>query len=551
MLATLGGDEAALARVVATLPVADRVTFQIDALAVRAENDAAGAMREALALDGSAAQQLALARLAAVLARRDVSSALSYAALIDDRELKSLYLSGAAAAWAEQDARAALAWLVSAVPSELSAAAAASALGAIALDDPNALLANAAALPPALRPVAQRSAILALADRDVEDAAAAIDVLGSGRNRSDIETAFAERFALHDPDAAIEWVMALDDRRAGLRGVLRGAAAHDYGQAIDIVLTVLRTEEPGYATYVMDSGSGDFASVADRILRSDLPEAQSKLEYLMGFWAQLDAEAAFNWTLANPDRIDAAVRSAVLGYAARDRPALVIASGEQASVAVVGGVAWSDPDLALAMLERYRGEPFYYEGVARIVSALAPSDPSRAAQLIEQVGNSSAIPVSAFAAVATGLAARDPAAAAIWVALLENGAARDVLVSNVTHIYARTDPEAALRWLLDMPESQGRDFGLQALLGTTGAASGAFATRALGAISDDGVREQAAVNTAAALARSDERAARRFMDEHIESPRLRQRAEQLISELRGGTDTDAVSMRRGVLDVPR
>jgi hypothetical protein len=92
---------------------------------------------------------------------------------------------------------------------------------------------------------------------------------------------------------------------------------------------------------------------------------------------------------------------------------------------------------------------------------------------------------------------------------------------------------------------------LQALLGTTGAASGAFATRALGAISDDGVREQAAVNTAAALARSDERAARRFMDEHIESPRLRQRAEQLISELRGGTDTDAVSMRRGVLDVPR
>src|SRR5690606_1098038 len=84
-LAELGNDEAALARVLATLPPADRVAFHIDALAVRAAQDPAGALRGALALDVDAARRLAVERLAETITKVDPTRALEQAALIDNR----------------------------------------------------------------------------------------------------------------------------------------------------------------------------------------------------------------------------------------------------------------------------------------------------------------------------------------------------------------------------------------------------------------------------------------------------------------------------------
>lgn len=551
VLAALGNDDAALSRVAAMLPEADRLSFRIDALARRAESDPASALGSALALDVSAARRLAIPKIAEAAAGVVPSRALALASLIGGRDLKALYVASVAGAWAQRDARAALAYLEAAIPSELSAKAAAGALNVIAASDQELLLRSLDSLSPALRPAARRAAILALAERDSQSALAELESFGPGRDVVELEAAVAERYALENPAAAVEWAKTRSNPLSALEGALRGAASADYDTAVDLAMQVLETEPIWSAFALVESGAGDFSQVADRLLGSNVPDADEKFRALMIRWPQVDAEAALEWAQANAGRLESSWLQRLTLDGGREAPELAIAMLDRVApdlrddwiAGVAGGLGAADADRALAFLARHRGEPGYEQGLNNVVDSLTASDPPAAARLVERTG------AGAAGRVAWGWAQHDPVAASTWVEGLEDAEMLRDGVANLALNWSRVDADAAMDWLLGLPDGRARDFGLQVSLQSATAATGSVDVRALDAIGDDQIREQAAMGALVVLGRSDPDGARRLVDEYIENPRMRREALRRIAALSGGTDT--VDFFSSGIDVPR
>jgi hypothetical protein len=551
VLAALGNDDAMISRVAAMLPEADRLSFRIDALATRAQDDPLSALRSALALDISAARNLALPRIAEVIASLDPTSAIAQASLINDRELKALYLASAAATWAEVDAPAALAWLETAVPSVLSAVSAAHSLEAIAARDHELLFESLDQLSPALKPVARRAAILALAERDPRAALAEFEALGAGRDVMELEAAVAERYALQDPAAAVEWAMARPESQSALEGALRGAAAVDYRMAVDLAMQILETEDIRPTFALVESAEGDFSQFANRLLASEVPEKDQKFQALMIRWPQVDAEAALAWTLDHADQIEQGWLVRLTLDGGREYPELAIAVVDRVPpdirddwiAGIAGGIAANDIDRAIAFLEQHRGEPGYDQGLASVADSMTSTDPIAAARFVDRTG------ARAAGRVGWAWAQQDPVAASDWVASLEDPEQRRDGISNLAANWSRTDPNAAITWLLDLPDDPARDWGIQTALQMSVLATGSLDRNILDEIGDEQMRTRAAVNSIVALGRSNADEARRLVDELIEDPGLRQQALQRIAEQSGGPD--AVSMFSSGVDIPR
>lgn len=551
VLEALGNDDAGLTRVAAMLPEINRVSFQIDALAARAQRDASSALRSALALDSSMARRLAVPRIAAAAAKLDPQDALAQASLIGNRELSALYVAGVAEAWATSDAAAALDYLVTAVPSALPAQTAAQALDAIAAIDHRLLLDNLESFSPALRPAARRAAILAMVERDAPSAIAAVASLGPGRERSELEAAVAERYGLENPEAAIEWAKTLPESQSAIEAVLRSAASTDYDAAVDLALTALETEPIWPAFALVESGAGDFSQVADRLLASDLSDVDSKMQQLMVRWPQIDAQAALEWAVDHAERLERTWLGRLTVDGGREYPELAIGALDSIPLdlrgdwiaGVAGGVAATDADRALAFLEQHRGQPGYDDGLESVAISIASSDPAGAARLVDRTG------ARAAGRVAFAWAQQDPRAAAEWAAGLDDPDLRMDAIMNLGANWSRTDPDAAIAWLIDLPEDIGRDAGLQAALQIATATTGSLDLRALDAIGDDRMRGQAVVSAATVLARSDPDEARRLVERHVEDADLRQQALQRIAEQARGTD--AVNLLSSSVDFPR
>jgi hypothetical protein len=423
VLDALGNSDATIARVASRLPAQDRMSFRIDALALRADTDAAGAIRSAVAFETSAARQLALARLAEVTTSRDASIALAQVVLIDDPELKTAYLAQVAGTWASLEPEAALAWLEANVPATLSADAAAAALDAIAASDAHLLLENLGRFSAALQPLARKSALVALVAQDPQAAIAELALVGPGNDRNTLERAFGETYALENPKAALEWAQTLADSRRALEGVFRGAAFVDYEAAVNLAMN---TFVAGRAQAVnanstpiivsinglMDSNAGDFGKVMDGLLAADFPERTDTINTMLVRWPQLDGAAALDWALDNDNltRIDRSLNTFPAGNAARVSPELAVAALDRVPSAfhddwvrsIGAGMAVVDIDGALAFLDARRDEPGYLPAMGFVAERLGATDPAAGAAILARfddpaVGNHTLAFVSSWA----------------------------------------------------------------------------------------------------------------------------------------------------------
>src|SRR5690606_10213838 len=440
----------------------------------------------------------------------DASTALAQAALIDDPELGVDYLARVASAWAEVDPDAALAWLEANVPANLPAAEAAAALDAIAAHDARALLERVDRFSTTLRPVAEQASILALVGDDPSGALAALANVGPGNNQRELERAVAETYAREDPTAALEWARTRTDLRSfALAGAFRGAASVDFAFALDRFMTEATTDPAlqadGSAQLIrsvfalLDSGAGDFGTVADRLFAADSPELQLTLTTLAQQWMQVDGVSVLEWALDGGfpklgELGDRQLIRALAASSARAAPDRAVAAIDRLPAALredwidtlATGLANIDTDSALAFLDAHRNEPRYAAAIAGVVEKLGATDPQRGVRIIAEVFGGKFDRLSSFVGA---WAAREPAAAATWAATLEDPELLMLAVENVTMSWSRTDSEATLRWLLRLSNDAARDQGLERLLVTT-AASGTLDRRALRAVSDAN-REQA------------------------------------------------------------
>lgn len=556
VLAALDNTDESIERVAAALPEIERVAFRIDALGVRGETDAAGAIRGALKLATHAERRLAIARIAEAAAGADASIALAQTALIDDPELGVDYLARVASTWAEVDPDAALAWLEANVPANLPAAEAAAALDAIAANDARALLERVDRLSSTLRPIVERAAILALVGDDPSAAIAALANVGPGSNQRKLEEAVAETYAREDPTAALEWAKTRTDPRSfALAGAFRGAASVDFAGALDRFMTEAATnpalQADGSAQLIrsvfalLDSGAGDFATVADRLFAADSPALEPTLTTLVQQWMQADGAAVLEWALdggfSKLDRLgDRALIRGLAGSSARAAPDRALAAIDGVPISLRGdwvealapGIARIDTDAALAFLEAHRGEPGYATAMSRVLEDLGRSDPATGAAIIADTFDGK-LAFGSSSQFVTAWTARDPAAAAAWVSSLDDSESLLIGVLSVATAWSSADPEAALRWLLGLSNEAARDEGLSRYLIAT-AASGSLDTRALRALSDAS-REQAAIAALVAVGRRDPAAAQGLIEEHVSTAAGRREAERALSETAAGT----------------
>src|SRR5690606_20717748 len=126
----------------------------------------------------------------------------------------------------------------------------------------------------------------------------------------------------------------------------------------------------------------------------DTPNARNLINQSLSLWTRIDPDAATAWAFANLDRLDQAALGQMAADFARSRPAdaeRVLASlppERRGSwiAAMAGVIVRSNPNDAIAFVERYRGQPGYEQGFNAALRGVARTDPRRAVRLLVDAG---------------------------------------------------------------------------------------------------------------------------------------------------------------------
>jgi hypothetical protein len=257
----------------------------------------------------------------------------------------------------------------------------------------------------------------------------------------------------------------------------------------------------------------------------------------LSLWTRSDPEAAAAWAFANLDRLDQATLRQMAADFARTRPAdaeRVLASlpPERRGIwlaAMVGAIGQSNPDNAIAFVERYRGQPGYAEGLNEALRGVARTDPQRAMRLLTDAGR---VPAGETLMLIAGSWVRlDPEAAGDWALGLADGDQRIRAVRAVAATWAERDTEAR-EWVLGLPRGAVRDAALDALLfdeRSPGTAAGTLSPMLLDAYSSDSARQRGVGRAAVMIGRRDADAALLLLDAHVSDPEIRKQTEELLA----------------------
>jgi len=402
--------------------------------------------------------------------------------------------------------------------------------------------------------------LLRIAEADPERGAAFAQNLPPGPERSAALQQIAVSYARKDATAAFGWAQRLDPPQPEIvQQVISFVAASEPLRAFDLVGSL--AEPARMRAYYMIIGGGygrDQRQVEQLAARvAALPDSQNKqalLTSLLTSWAQGpgNVKPALDWALAHSAGLppEAFLQ---LGYSlAQSDPEAASAYLDRVPSAARGGwigaIAFgyvrSDPQRALAFVERFRGDPAYDGAATALVQQLASIDPPAAARLLASVTTRPANSFGTEIQIAREWAQRDPQAAATW-ALDLPPTQRGMAMNMIGEAWSQSNPGAARSWALGLPPSDKRDFALGVALRAQG--PGAPDAAILAAFSDDRQRQAALMTTIMMTATTDAPLARRLIDEQITEPQLRARAEEMIDNVtRGGMILPTTGIRSPV-----
>ena len=559
MLDIFGNDADGIERVAEALPAADRISFEADAMLLRAETDPTGVLRDVLAMQDYYGRTLLLSRLAAVAALVDPRGALEQAAAIDEYAQRRSFLNAVLSTWAAQDPEAVFAWLETAEIRDLPESAAV--YQALARDDPDRLFAMLDGLPPTVQTNAKRAAMQVLAETDPNAAIAQLATMPPGQERDQLLTTIGQVYGRQNPDLALAWVRTLPPAQAQnvMRSVIMGIMNVNPERAVDIVIAELEGAGQGrafadgnplsllmsmstLAASAAASGNGaDFGRIADRLLTVNNPQVSSAITSMVGTWAQQSPDEALRWALANVERLDRqAFEQMAQGIARADSARalgmlnqLPPAQRPQWLAGVVQQMALNDANRAIEVVGQYRGQPEYAPAYNAMVLAVAQNDPPRAAGLLRDAppGNP-AQSTTAYMQIATTWSRSDPVAAADWAVGITDPQAQQRAISSVTQNWAQRDAPAAERWLRDMSPGATRDAAANSFV-TAVAQTGRFDPQMLSIFSTEQAAQNAAASAARAIGRTNAQEARRLLAAHVTDERLRQSVEDYLARSGG------------------
>ncbi len=386
-----------------------------------------------------------------------------------------------------------------------------------------------------------------IADTDPERAAMFAQSLPTGPERSMALQQVVMRYTQKDATAAFQWAQRLDPPQPDLvQSVISFVSASEPLRAFDLVGSLAEpARTQAYFTIIGNGFNRDqrqFEQLAARV--GALPDSQNKqvlITSLLTSWAQGpgNVKPALEWALAHSAGLPPEAFMQ-LGYT------LVQSDPEAASAyldrvpsaardrwigAIAFGYVRSDPQRALAFVERFRGDPAYDGAAAALAQHLVSIDPPAAARLLASVTTRPANGAGIEIQIAREWAQRDPQAAATW-ALDLPPTLRGVAMSMIGDTWGQSNPSAVRAWALGLPPSDKRDFALGAALRAQG--PGAPDASVLAAFSDGRLRQAALMTTIMMTATTDVPLARRLVDEHITDPRLRPQAEEMVENVARG-----------------
>ncbi len=566
VLDVFGNDDRGVARVAAALPEADRLGFEIEAMAARARQDPTAALMDLLAVQGSPARSFGGARVAAAAVRVDPLRAVTDAALIENDASRASYLGAVIRNWTEVDPDGVFAWLESLTGDPDSASDPvrvllqeqglfASLLSQVADSDPERLLAMVDQLPVAMRTQALRGGLQALAAIDPLQALARLDQLPVGQDRNSTLQTVARAYARQDPAAALAWARALSPpSEQALRAVINGIAAVNIDQAIDIVEFELAGQSSGAAQNLASAvasgllsrvalssvDSAEVIRVANRLMQIDDPRLRTSMMSMTTMWASRDPEAALGWMSGHAEQIEPQLFSMVGQTVAQsdlDAALQFLATlpagqaRENLFQGVAAGIASQSMDRAVVFLDAHRGQPGTDAAWSAVVMQAAWSDPVAAAGLFERAGTSTQL-MQIAPTVATALARQDPLRAAQWAQGLGDEQARSTATAGVVSAWAMQDADAAAQWVRTLPVGAARDRALAGYLSAS-AADRTLDTSVLSGFSSDIARQEAVGRAIVQIGQRDPREARQLMERWITDPVLRQQTEQSLARSGG------------------
>jgi len=567
VLDVIGNDADGIERVAASLPDADRLSFEIDALLARAEDDPMAALEETFALDRLSVQRLVQLRLAETVARLDPQASLAQAGRIENPSTRTAFIANVLGAWARIDADAVFDYIAGPGRGRFTEQDMAYVVSILGAADPKRLQESLDLFSPVNRRNAERRIIQSMARTDVGAALERLASLPSGPDSDSMRRSIAGEFGRQDPEGALAWARTLapPDEQV-FEDVVRGIARTDIDRALDVIIdevqdptSVFRDTMPSPASLLLSalSGSPDaFPRVADRLLSLDdgspaSPFASGGLT-MVALWSSRDPETALNWSLENIDRFNPSYLPTLFGQIAQNSPELAMQSlgrvpPEQREGFIRGiasGLAQNDLERGLSFLEGLRGEPGFADGYRTILLGAGRGNPVAVARLIQ----SATVPREALdvaSSVAGYWAQQDAPAAAQWVGgwLTDQGDAAVVssAVRSVAMAWARTDSAAARAWVIGMPDGAARDSGLAAYLSVSAGASGTLDSALLASFSSDAARQRAASGAIVQIGRANPAEARRLLDMHISDAEIRRRAEENLART-GGSGSATISL---------
>jgi len=400
--------------------------------------------------------------------------------------------------------------------------------------------------------VARRAALadgvlFRIAEADPERAAVFAQSLPPGPERIAALQQIAASYAQKDATTAFQWAQRLDPPQPQIvQSVISFVAASEPLRAFDLVGSLAEpARTQAYFTIIGSSFNRDqhqFEQLAGRV--AALPDSQNKqalITTLLTSWAQGpgNVKPALEWALAHSAGLPPEAFMQ-LGYTlAQSDPEAASAYLDRVPSAArarwIGAIAYgyvrSDPQRALAFVERFRGDPAYDGAATALAQQLASIDPPAAARLLTTVTTRPANGSGAEFQIAREWAQRDPQAAATWALDLPR-IQRGMAMSMIGDVWGQSNPSAVRSWALSLPPSDKRDFALGAALRAQG--PGAPDAALLAAFTDGRQRQAALMTTIMMTATTDAPLARRLVDEHITDPQLRPQAQEMVENAARG-----------------
>jgi hypothetical protein len=507
LLAAVGDDDAAVARLLAAAPRLDANRLRAEAAVARAPRDLVGALLAAASLPPLERRD-ALARIASQAAGDEAPAALR-AAVALERDAGAEFSAAVLREWAKLDPAAMLDYALGLDAAAQRAALETAGFEAFAQLPPERVMAILDRLPTDVAPEVRQIELLGMARKDPLAAIRYAEGLPPGPERMRALELAARGYASADPEAALAWAQTLEPPNAAIvASVLAGFARVAPDRAIDLLLaTELSSQRSSLATALVTGGLLD-AEHVDALLRR-WPATRGRRDEVLRLayaWARRDPERAVDWLLANGERGADAYAAAAEALGRRDPAAAAayldrIPSELRATwiKAAAIGYAGADPAAAQKWLAHYADESGYDDAVAMLAQRTARSDPRAAAALLGgiDIATSQEAPAAAF---------------------------------TIARYWSERDAPAARRWALRLPRGGARDQALSALLRARLAAGGEPESALLGAFSSDPARQHAVADAIVALGQRDPVAARALADRYVTDPAERRNFERFIGD---------------------